>query len=84
MPSPAAADPEQREDYLIERPQYSVSYNAKTRAPNWVSWRLREADLGKSQRGPFEPDPRLPKGFAKVTSHAYDASGFDRGHMCPA
>jgi endonuclease G len=26
----------------------------------------------------------LPKGFAKVTSHAYDGSGFDRGHMCPA
>jgi endonuclease G len=26
----------------------------------------------------------LPRGFAKVTSHVYDGSGFDRGHMCPA
>jgi hypothetical protein len=32
MPSPAAADPEQRVDYLIERPQYALSYNAKTGA----------------------------------------------------
>jgi endonuclease G len=33
---------------------------------------------------PFEPDPALPKGFARVTTHVYDGSGFDRGHMCPA
>jgi endonuclease G len=84
LPSPAKADPEQRENFLIARPQYSLSYNAKTKTPNWVSWRLTRDDLGKSQRGPFEPDPRLPKGFSRVTSHVYDGSGFDRGHMCPA
>jgi endonuclease G len=84
LPSPAQADPKQREDYLIERPQDTLSYNAETRRPNWVCWRLLKADLGKAQRGPFEPDPRLPKGFAKVTTHVYDGSGFDRGHMCPA
>ena len=38
LPSPAKADPKQREDYLIERPQYVLSYNATTRTPNWVSW----------------------------------------------
>ena len=38
LPSPAKADPKQREDYLIERPRYVLSYNAKTRTPNWVSW----------------------------------------------
>jgi endonuclease G len=84
LPSPARADPKQREDYLIERPQYALSYNAETRRPNWVCWRLRQEDLGKAQRGPFEPDPLLPRGFAKVTTHVYDGSGFDRGHMCPA
>jgi endonuclease G, mitochondrial len=83
-PSDAKADPQQRDDYLIQRPQYTLSYNAKTRAPNWVSWRLLKADVGKAERGPFEPDPLLPPGFAKVTSHVYDGSGFDRGHMCPA
>jgi endonuclease G len=84
LPSPAKADPKQREDYLIERPQYVLSYNAETRRPNWVCWRLQKSDLGKAERGPFEPDPLLPRGFAKVTSHTYDGSGFDRGHMCPA
>jgi endonuclease G len=84
LPSPAKADPKQREDYLIERPQYTLSYNASTRRPNWVCWRLRQQDVGKAERGPFEPDPLLPKGFAKVTSHTYDGSGFDRGHLCPA
>ena len=84
MPSPAKADPEQREDYLIARPQYVLSYNAETRRPNWVSWCLRRSDIGKADRGPFEQDPLLPRGFSRVTSHVYDGSGFDRGHMCPA
>jgi endonuclease G len=84
LPSPAKADPQQREDYLIERPQYTLSYNAETRRPNWVCWRLRKEDIGKANRGPFEPDPRLPKSFAKVATHVYDGSGFDRGHQCPA
>jgi endonuclease G len=84
MPSRAKADPGHREDFLIERPQYVLSYNAKTHTPNWVSWRLRHSDIGNAPRGAFEPDPDLPKGFAKVNSHVYDGSGFDRGHMCPA
>jgi endonuclease G, mitochondrial len=84
LPTPANNDPSQREDYLIERPQYSLSYNAKTRTPNWVSWCLRKDDVGKSQRGAFEPDPLLPRGFVRVTTQAYNGSGFDRGHMCPA
>jgi endonuclease G len=84
LPSPAKASPAHREDYLIERPQYSLSYNAKTRTPNWVSWCLAKHDIGKSKRGAFEPDPLLPSGFAKVSTHVYDGSGFDRGHMCPA
>ena len=84
MPSDAKDDPKQREDYLLERPQYTLSYNATTRRPNRVSWRLRKADIGNAHRGQFEPDPLLPKGFAKVTSTAYNGSGFDRGHMCPA
>src|SRR5262249_44490279 len=52
--------------------------------PNWVSWRLLKSDLGHASRGPFQPDPLLPEGFARVTSHVYDGPGFDRGHQCPA
>ncbi len=84
LPSDAKTDPERREDYLIHRPQYTLSYNAQTRRPNWVCWSLVKSDIGHAERGPFEPDPLLPRGFARVTSHTYDGSGFDRGHMCPS
>jgi endonuclease G len=86
MPAPAKADPEaSREAFLIARPQYVLSYNAKTRTPNWVCWRLRKEDIGTAARSAFEPDPGLPRGIiARVTAHDYDGSGFDRGHMCPA
>jgi endonuclease G len=84
MPTAAKADPAQREDYLIERPQYVLSYNARTRGPNWVCWRLVKADIGDAARAAFEPDPLLPRGFPRITSHAYDGGGFDRGHQCPA
>jgi endonuclease G, mitochondrial len=82
MPGPATTA--FRDAYLIERPQYVLSYNGHKHTPNWVSWRLRNSDIGKAARAAFEPDPLLPKGVAKVTSHVYDKSGFDRGHMCPA
>jgi endonuclease G len=84
LPSLASAEPSRREDFLIERPQYVLAYNAKTHGPNWVSWRLRQSDIGNAARAVFEPDPALPRGFARVTTHAFDGSGFDRGHMCPA
>jgi endonuclease G len=85
MPAPAKADPKSREAFLIERPQYILSYNAKTRTPNWVCWRLWKVDIGKSARAAFEPDPDLPKGvIARVNSRDYTKGGFDRGHMVPA
>jgi hypothetical protein len=80
LPAPAKADPESREAYLLDRPQYVLSYNAETRTPNWVCWRLRAGDIGNVPRQPFEPDPDLPRGIARVTPHDYDGSGFDRGH----
>jgi endonuclease G len=85
MPAPAKADPQSREAFLIARPQYVLSYNAKTRTPNWVSWRLQKDDIGPTARSAFAQDPDLPKGvIARVTSRDYTGGGFDRGHMCPA
>jgi endonuclease G len=84
LPSPAKADPAQREDYLIAREQYVLSYNAKKRIPNWVCWQLTKSDIGSASRAAFEPDPDLPSPMAKVTPRIYTNSGFDRGHMCPA
>jgi endonuclease G len=84
LPGPATADPQDRERYLIARPQYVLSYHADKRIPNWVAWNLLAADIGDSARAPFEQDPRLPEGFSRVTSNVYSGGGFDRGHMCPA
>jgi hypothetical protein len=72
MPAPAAADPDNREAYLITRKQYALSYNDKTHNPNWVAWRLTQDDIGKAKRGAFQPDPLLPRGFGKVTAHTYE------------
>jgi endonuclease G, mitochondrial len=84
LPGPAKAEPSSREAFLIARPQYVLSYNAEKRIPNWVCWELKASDIGTAARAPFEPDPDLPRGFAKVTSRVYTNGGFDRGHICPA
>src|SRR5437879_2092689 len=42
MPGPAKADPRDRDNYLLARPQYVLSYNAEKRTANWVSWNLRD------------------------------------------
>src|SRR4051812_27036066 len=57
MPADAKADPANRAAYLIDRPQYVLSYNDSTKNPNWVSWNLTAADIGHTERDTsFEPD----------------------------
>jgi len=85
MPGKASTDAGQHEAYLIDRPQYVLSYNDVTKNPNWVSWQLTHDDIkGKIDRGDFKADQLLPKSFVHVTEAAYSSSGFDRGHMCPS
>jgi endonuclease G len=86
LPSPAKADPRQREDYLIDRPPYVLSYNERKRTPKWVRWQLKKADIGSASRRriPFRSDPDLPAGMAQGPCGPYTGFGFDRGHMCPA
>jgi endonuclease G len=84
-PSGATHDPAQPTNYLIERPQYALSYNRDRGTPNWVSWQLRASDLGNVGRSPtFVPDAELPAGWHRVTLDDYTGSGYDRGHMCPS
>jgi len=83
MPAEATSDPANKSAYLIERPQYVLSYNDGTKNPNWVCWNLTKTDFGDADRDTsFEPDPDLPKGFTRVKATDYTGSGFDRGHMC--
>jgi endonuclease G len=83
-PDNATPNPSNREHYLIQRPQYALSYNDRLRYPNWVAWRLQRADIGNVDRGNFQPDPQLPAGFTRVTPNDYIRSGYDRGHNCPS
>lgn len=86
-PSGAQADSECGENYLIEKKQYTLSYNARLLIPNWVSWHLDRGDLGAQGRGnDFRPDDTLPESFYAVTKsdYQYRKYGFDRGHVCPS
>jgi endonuclease G len=85
-PSGATSDPGNRDNYLMKKQYYALSYNNTKGTPNWVSWHLSKEDLGNASRAglPFLPDEELPAGFKKVVTREYAGSGFDRGHMCPA
>jgi len=82
-PSAATDDPADRDNFLLRKPYYALAYNNARGTANWVSWCLRDTDLGSAPRVPFYPDPDLPAGFKHVTPRDYTGSGFDRGHLCP-
>lgn len=85
MPGEAGTDPVKSKDaYLIERPQYVISYNDRRKSANWVAWQLVSKDIGRVARGSFEEDLDLPRGFQRVQFSTYSGSGFDRGHLCPS
>ncbi len=82
-PSQASDDGQDKNNFLMSKEYFALSYNNQNGTPNWVSWRLSKDDLGKAPRKPFQPDQDLPGGFKKVIPTDYNGSGFDRGHMCP-
>ena len=84
-PSGAAPDASAPDDYLVERPEYALSYNRSRGTANWVSWHLGRSDLGDVRRqNDFRPDDSLPAGWYRVTPSDYAGSGFDRGHLVPS
>jgi endonuclease G len=83
-PSGAVASSSYPSNYLIQRPQYALSYHRDTGIPNWVSWHLELSDLGSTSRGDFHTDTTLPSGWYRVTTSNYTGSGYDRGHMTPS
>ena len=80
FPGVAARNPD---SYLVERPQYTMSYNKDDGGPNWVSWHTDTSTLGDVQRGNFRPDPLLPDDW-QIRPTDYRGSGYDRGHVCPS
>jgi endonuclease G len=72
------------DNYLLERPEYSMSYNRSKGIPNWVAWHVDSHDLGREERSDkFRPDPDLPRAW-RITPNDYKNSGYDRGHVCPS
>lgn len=71
--------------YLIQKSQYSLSYNSTRGISNWVSWHLSTAWKGVAPRcNCFTPDTEIPTGFYQAQTFHYTSSGFDRGHLCPS
>ena len=84
-PSGAVADPYYYWNYLLTKPQFTMSYHRDRGTPNWVSWHLSSAWLGSTPRqDDFRSDITLPTGWFRATSTSYTGSGFDRGHVCPS
>ncbi len=86
-PSGAETDENYEDNYLIELPQYTLSYHRDRGIPNWVSWYLNEEWLGNvTRRDDFRAYELLPAGWYRVDEDDYDYgnNGFDRGHNCPS
>lgn len=84
-PSNATSDIANENNYLMVKPQYSLSYNRSRATANWVAWRLDNSWIGTADRqDDFRPDESLPAGWYRVLDTDYSGSGYDRGHMTPS
>ncbi|RYX80901.1 DNA/RNA non-specific endonuclease [bacterium] len=71
-------------NFLVEKPEFVLSYNRKNGGPNWVAWHLAQSDRGRSGRSEnFRPDQTLPED-CQIKPTAYRGTGYDRGHQCPS
>lgn len=81
LPAPSA----NRDEQILTREGYTVSYNSATLQPNWVAWRLTEERLSGPAKRPqraFHEDEDVPE--PRAVDADYYSSGYDRGHLCPA
>lgn len=86
-PSDAVCNEKKKNNYLLEKKQFVVSYNAEKLIPNWVAWHLCSSDIGYIRRtNDFRSDETLPRQFYAVTDRDFQFSvyGFERGHLCPS
>ena len=82
--NPSGADTLDHNNYLMEKPEFSLSYNRTRGTANWVSWHLADEWVGTLTRvDTFRADPAVPEDWFRVSGFDYVGSGFDRGHMVP-
>lgn len=83
--NPSQATTVDPDNYLVEKHQFSLSFNRSRGIANWVSWHLSPEWRGDAARTKtFRPDPDLPAGYSTIRSSDYEKTGFDRGHLCPS
>jgi endonuclease G len=85
-PSGAATNLSTPNNYLMEKPEFTLSYNRDRGTANWVSWHLAnewQCCQPRPDDDPFRPDPALPDDWYLVLDEDYSSSGFDRGHVVP-
>jgi endonuclease G len=83
--NPSNADRSNRNNFLVLKHSFALSYNNDRGELNWTAWRTTIDDLGESVPRPsFAPDQNLPFALIRITPSDYNGSGFDRGHMVPA
>jgi DNA/RNA endonuclease G (NUC1) len=76
------------DNYLLEKPQYSLSYNNSLKTANWVSYQLNKSWLGDRSisKPKFSTDPHLP--FAtreRPAGHDIsETTDYQKGHMVTA
>jgi endonuclease G, mitochondrial len=82
LASPLAHSPLDEE--VIDRPNYSLSYNEEHEVANWVAYPLGLPQLRAcvKRTNAFRIDPLITTGSA--TLQDYQNSNFDRGHLLPA
>lgn len=84
-PSDGTSDINNKDNYLMVKKQFVLSYNNSKHIPNWVSWQLNKSWLGNAERqNDFRPDDSLPKDWYHVKPSDYTKSGYDKGHMIPS
>ncbi|MBT9392202.1 DNA/RNA non-specific endonuclease [Hymenobacter sp. NST-14] len=84
-PSGAATNISMPTNYLLNKPEYALSYHRDRGTPTWVSWHLDASWSGSAARqNDFRADNTLPAGWYQVQGTSYSGSGFDRGHNCPS
>jgi endonuclease G len=81
-PSAAGSDPS---NYLMEKPEFALSYNRDLGRPNWVSWHLSDEWVGTLTRVSIRsvPTRRSRRNGIACSTFDFSGSGFDRGHMTP-
>ncbi len=82
------ADGNASDDFIVRRPQYTLSYNRNRGTPNWVSYDLDASHIGSFDRCDcFTFDPALPAEFPRYNTADYtgvrEINGYaiDRGHL---